>query len=61
PAKRYRVTVNNFLAQGGEGFSVFAKGADAALGMTDLQALEAWIKVVPLRTVPGEKREQPAG
>ena len=61
PAKRYRVTVNNFLAQGGDGFSVFAKGADAALGMTDLQALEAWIKVVPLRTVPGEKREQPAG
>jgi 5'-nucleotidase len=61
PARRYRVAVNSFLAQGGDGFSLFAKGTDAALGMTDLEALEAWIKAVPLRTVPGEAREQPTG
>ncbi len=61
PARRYRVTVNSFLAQGGDGFSLFTKGSDATLGMTDLEALEAWIKAVPLRSVPAELREQPAG
>ena len=61
PERRYRVTVNSFLAQGGDGFSALTKGTDAALGMTDLEALQAWIKAVPLRTVPTEVREQPAG
>lgn len=27
PARRYRVTVNNFMADGGDGYSTFAKGA----------------------------------
>ena len=61
PARRYRVTVNSFLALGGDGFSLFTKGTDVALGMTDVEALEAWIKAVPLRDVPTEPREQPAG
>ena len=61
PARRYRVTVNSFLAQGGDGFWLFTKGTDAALGMTDMEALEAWIKAVPLRSVPAELREQPGG
>ena len=60
PAKIYRVTVNSFLAQGGDGFSLFTKGTDPALSGTDLDALEAWIKVVPLRSVPTENCEQPA-
>ena len=60
PARRHRVTVNSFLAQGGDGFSLFTKGSDATLGMTDLEALEAWINAVPLRSVPAELREQPA-
>ena len=60
PARRYRVTVNSFLAQGGDGFSLFTKGSDATLGMTDLEALQAWINAVPLRSVPAELREQPA-
>lgn len=59
PAKTYRVTINSFLAQGGDGFSLFTKGTDPALSGTDLEALEAWIKVVPLRSVPTENREQP--
>jgi len=61
PARRYRVTVNNFLALGGDGFSLFARGTDVALGMTDLEALEAWIKAVPLRQVPTDVRERPEG
>ncbi|WP_295637336.1 bifunctional metallophosphatase/5'-nucleotidase [Novosphingobium sp.] len=61
PARRYRVTVNSFLALGGDGFSLFTKGTDAVLGMTDVEALEAWIKAVPLRSVPAEMREQPTG
>ena len=61
PARRYRVTVNSFLAQGGDGFSLFTNGTDAALGMTDLEALEAWIKAVSVRSVPAEQREQAAG
>jgi len=37
-----RVTVNNFLADGGDGFTVFAQGADRLTGVTDLDALVAY-------------------
>ncbi|MFW5966610.1 MAG: bifunctional metallophosphatase/5'-nucleotidase, partial [Persicimonas sp.] len=37
----YRVTVNSFLASGGDGFSVFKEGADRRAGEIDLEALEA--------------------
>ena len=43
PAATYRVTVNNFLASGGDGFSVFAEGRPVADGGVDLDALEAHI------------------
>ncbi|MCF6523692.1 bifunctional UDP-sugar hydrolase/5'-nucleotidase [Streptomyces sp. JJ36] len=38
PARRYRVTVNSFLADGGDGFRVFRAGADRQTGTTDLAA-----------------------
>lgn len=43
PAARYRVTVNNFLASGGDGFSVLAEGRVIADGSLDLDALQAFI------------------
>jgi 5'-nucleotidase len=38
-AKRYRVTVNSFLAAGGDGFAVFRGGADRKNGPRDVEAL----------------------
>jgi 5'-nucleotidase len=43
PEARYRISVNNFLASGGDGFSVLAKGTDAFDAGLDLDALEAWL------------------
>ena len=39
PTGTYRVSINNFLAGGGDGFSVFAEGTDLAGGPIDLDAL----------------------
>ena len=39
----YRVTVNNFLADGGDGFFVLRDGTDRLGGLEDLQAFEAYI------------------
>ena len=43
PAASYRVTVNNFLSSGGDGFTGFAVGTDAVDGGIDLDAMEAWL------------------
>jgi 5'-nucleotidase len=43
PAATYRVTVNNFLASGGDGFSLLTEGRPVADGGQDLDALEAHI------------------
>ncbi|HEX8414640.1 MAG TPA: bifunctional metallophosphatase/5'-nucleotidase [Sphingomicrobium sp.] len=50
PAANYRVTVNNFLASGGDGFSALTEGKDVVDAGPDLDALEAWLK--PGRAVP---------
>ncbi|MEU0466191.1 bifunctional metallophosphatase/5'-nucleotidase [Amycolatopsis sp. NPDC006131] len=42
PAATYRVSVNNFLAGGGDGFTEFTKGTDLAGGPVDLDALIAY-------------------
>lgn len=47
PARSYGVTVNNFLASGGDGYTVLAQGKDARDGGLDLDALEAWLKTNP--------------
>jgi 5'-nucleotidase len=39
PAQTYRVAMNNFLAGGGDGFSVFNEGTDQLGGEIDLDAL----------------------
>ena len=43
PVRSYRVTVNNFLASGGDGFTVLAEGRDRIDAGLDLDALEAWL------------------
>ncbi|WP_459548315.1 bifunctional metallophosphatase/5'-nucleotidase [Nocardia sp. X0981] len=40
----YRVSTNNFLASGGDGFTVFTRGTDTAIGPTDLDALETYLR-----------------
>jgi 5'-nucleotidase len=43
PATSYRVTVNNFLSSGGDGFTALSVGTDAVDGGIDLDAMEAWL------------------
>jgi 5'-nucleotidase len=47
PARSYRVTVNNFLASGGDGYTVLAEGRDVVDAGPDLDALEAWLATNP--------------
>ena len=56
PAADYRVTVSEFLANGGDGFSIFARQGGRTRGPTDLAALEAWLKADPPRHAPQERR-----
>lgn len=44
---RVRVTVNSFMAEGGDRFSVLREGSDRQTGASDLDALEAYLKTRP--------------
>ena len=56
PAASYRITTNNFLAQGGDSFTLFARQRDAVAGGVDLDALQAWLQASELRAVPSAER-----
>jgi 5'-nucleotidase len=56
PAASYRVTVSNFLANGGDTFSAFTRGRDRTLGPSDIAAFEAWLQLQPPRAAPSEVR-----
>jgi 5'-nucleotidase len=43
PKKKYRVTVNSFLASGGDGFEVLKEGTDRKDGPLDIEALTAYL------------------
>lgn len=43
PEARYRVTVNNYLADGGDGFSTFLRGRDRVGGPPDVDALADYL------------------
>ena len=43
PAKSYRVTVNNFMADGGDGYSTLLKGTNRLGGAQDIDALTAYM------------------
>ena len=42
--RAYRVTVNNFLSVGGDGFTAFKEGVDPRIGIYDADALEGYFK-----------------
>jgi 5'-nucleotidase len=43
PGARYRVTVNSFLAEGGDGFKTFTEGTERTGGPLDASALVAFL------------------
>ena len=43
PAKEYRVTVNEFLAQGGNGFTLLKDAPNRERGVVDVEALDKYI------------------
>jgi 5'-nucleotidase len=45
PAKSYRVTVNNYLAVGGDGFTVLKEGTGQQFGIYDVDALYGYFRV----------------
>ncbi len=47
PSASYRVAVNNFLASGGDNFSVLTQGTNQVGGPVDLDALVSWIEALP--------------
>ncbi|WP_051175146.1 bifunctional metallophosphatase/5'-nucleotidase [Nocardia exalbida] len=58
PVAAYRVTTNNFLASGGDGFTVFTEGADPAVGPTDLDAFETFLRDKPPLQAPSARVEK---
>ncbi|MFD8499101.1 bifunctional metallophosphatase/5'-nucleotidase [Amycolatopsis sp. NPDC059657] len=56
PAASLRVSVNNFLAAGGDGFTELTKGTNLAGGPVDLDALLAYFKANPGITPPVTNR-----
>lgn len=55
PVAVYRVATNNFLASGGDGFSVFTSGTDEVVGRPDLDVLEAYLQANPNLGDPGSR------
>ncbi len=47
PATTYRVTVNSFIAGGGDGFAVLPSGTNRVVGAVDLDALVEHIAALP--------------
>jgi 5'-nucleotidase len=43
----YTVTVNSFLAEGGDKFSVLTKGTKRVMGPVDMEALVSYVKKLP--------------
>lgn len=49
PDQRYRVTVNNFLGDGGDGFKVLRDGTDRVGGPVDVDALTDYLRASLVR------------
>ncbi|HTI34340.1 MAG TPA: bifunctional metallophosphatase/5'-nucleotidase [Miltoncostaea sp.] len=56
PAASYRVTVNSFLADGGDGFTVLRDGTDRVGGGVDLDAFNAYLTANSPVTAPTPDR-----
>jgi 5'-nucleotidase len=61
PNATYRVTVNDFLLNGGDRFAVLKAGSDVDMGAVDVEALEAYVQShAPLvAAAPGRIRRMP--
>jgi 2',3'-cyclic-nucleotide 2'-phosphodiesterase (5'-nucleotidase family) len=59
PAATYRVTVNSFLADGGDGFTVLREGTDRVGGGGDLDAFTAYLTANSPVTGPAPTRATP--
>src|SRR6185295_2896760 len=44
PNASYRVTINSFLAGGGDNFTLFKQGREVRTGMMDVDALERYVQ-----------------
>jgi 5'-nucleotidase len=53
PSTSYRVTVNSFLADGGDTFTVLVGGTNRLGGAVDTDALEAYLMANPAGVAPG--------
>ena len=51
----YRVGTLSFLAQGGDGFSVFTQGTNLTGGPEDLKNLVDYFRAHPGLTAPGDR------
>jgi 2',3'-cyclic-nucleotide 2'-phosphodiesterase (5'-nucleotidase family) len=56
PVTTYKVTVNNFLADGGDGFTVFAAGTNRVGGGDDLEAFNRYLTANSPVASPGTTR-----
>jgi len=56
PERAYRVTVNSFLAEGGDGFATLSRGTERRGGAQDLDALLAYLKATPERMPTAQPR-----
>ena len=56
PESRYRVTVNNFLSVGGDGFTAFKTGTNPRFAGYDVDALEAYVKAHSPVALPAQDR-----
>ena len=56
PAKTYRVTVNNYLSEGGDGFTALKEGTAQQFGVYDADALYAYFQAVsPISPMPANR------
>jgi 5'-nucleotidase len=56
PSARYRVTVNEFLAGGGDGLKVLTEGTERKHGVLDAEALERYLAAHSPVTAPEGER-----
>lgn len=56
PARSYRVSMNSFLASGGDSFTVFEEGTDTVTGALDLEAVERYLGAQRIRILPATGR-----
>ncbi|QBC43421.1 bifunctional metallophosphatase/5'-nucleotidase [Iodobacter fluviatilis] len=56
PKGSYRVTINNFMASGGDGYLEFVNGTNVLGGPQDIDSFESYIKKNPALAVPTTER-----